>query len=353
VVSGRRRGTLDLADPASALLFVGGPHAGQRLGTGIDGAGDVDGDGLADIVIGADATSAANSDNAYVVYGVAERTALDAARLGGSGYRILGMPGASSGYGVAGVGDVNGDGYDDVALGAYSAGAGGAAYVVHGVPDPGELPVNDATSGLVPVNAADRTRYVALATLTPEQGSRLDGVTMGERFGRQVAGIGDVDGNGAADLAIGADTAFRLGRSGAGEVTVALLPGPAPAAPADPPPAPAPTPALPAPAAARPAPRLSLADRTLRADRRYRVAVTLRCAAADCAGRVALTLGGKRGPARPIRIAAGRRTTVRVALTTAQRKALRRTRLRHATLTVTLGGATRTLPLSIRAPKGR
>ena len=70
VVSGKRRGRLDLADPASAILTVGGPFAGQRLGTGIDGAGDVNGDGLGDVVIGADATSAANSDNAYVVFGV-------------------------------------------------------------------------------------------------------------------------------------------------------------------------------------------------------------------------------------------------------------------------------------------
>jgi hypothetical protein len=352
VVSGRRRGAVDLADPRSALLFVGGPHAGQRLGTGIDGAGDVNADGLDDIVIGADATSSANSDNAYVVYGVAEPAALDAARLGGSGYRILGMPGTSSAYGVAGVGDVNGDGYDDVALGAYAAGDAGSAYVVHGVPDPGDLPVNDAASGLVPVNAADRTRYVSLATLTPAQGTRLDGTTMGERFGRQVAGIGDVDGNGAADLAVGADMAFRLGRAGAGEVTVALLPGPAPAAPAEPTPTPTPSP-VPAPPTPVATPRLSLGDTTLRADRRYRVAVKLRCAAADCAGRVALTLGGKRGPARAIRLAAGRSTTVRIPLTKAQRKALRRKRALKARLTVTLAGATRTLPLTIRAPKAR
>jgi hypothetical protein len=353
VVSGRRRGAVDLADPASTLLFVGGPHAGQRLGTGIDGAGDVDGDGLGDVVIGADATSAANSDNAYVVYGVAEPAVLDAARLDGMGYRILGMPGASSGYGVAGVGDVNGDGLDDVAVGAYAVGAG-SAYVVHGVADPGRLPANDATSGLVPVNPADRTHYVSLATLTRAQGSRIDGATLGERFGRQVAGIGDIDGNGAADLAIGSDFAFRLGRAGAGEVSVVLLPGTAPAAPVDPAPAPTPTPVPPpqVPVAPAATPRLALAQATLRADARFRVKLQFRCAAADCRGTAFLTLGGKRGAAKPVRVAAGRSVSVRVPLTKAQRRVLRRRGEMKGRLTVVVGGVRRTVGVTVRAPKG-
>ncbi|HST40369.1 MAG TPA: integrin alpha, partial [Conexibacter sp.] len=54
------------------------------------------------------------------------------------------------------------------------------------------------------------------------------GQQAGERFGRSVGGIGDVDGNGARDLAVGADFALRRERDGAGEVTVALLPAAAP-----------------------------------------------------------------------------------------------------------------------------
>ena len=38
-------------------------------------------------------------------------------------------------------------------------------------------------------------------------------MTAGERFGRQVANVGDVDGNGAADLVVGADMAYRYGRT--------------------------------------------------------------------------------------------------------------------------------------------
>lgn len=129
---------------------------------------------------------------------------------------------------------MNGDGADDLVVGAYAAGSAGTAWLVHGVADPTTLPANDGDSGLVPVNAADRTRYVSLARLTPAQGSRIDGQQAGDRFGRTVAGVGDVDGDGAADLAVGADFALRYGRVNAGEVTVALLPAAAPAYTPDP-----------------------------------------------------------------------------------------------------------------------
>jgi hypothetical protein len=358
VVSGRRRGSVDLADPADAILTVGGPHPQQRLGIGVDAAGDVNGDGLADVVLGGDSTaSSPNSDNAYVVFGAAQPAVLDASQLGDRGYRILGAPGSAFGYGVAGVGDVDGDGSDDVAVSAYDEAGTGAVYLIHGQPDPTALPANDASSGMVPVNPADTTRYVSLATLKLEQGSRFAGATRGERFGRQVAGIGDVDGNGARDLAIGADFAFRLGRSDAGEVTVALLPGRAPVAPADPP---APPPAAPAGTTAPPpkaaaTPRPAIGDRSVRADRRFRVPFRLRCAnaTATCSARATLRLAGRTVTAKPIALAPGRAATVRVKLTRSQRRALKRHRVLEGRLTVAIGRSQRTVAVIVRAPKGR
>ncbi len=164
VISGATRGRIDLADASSWLTAVGGAFAGHRLGIDVAAAGDVNGDGKADLAIGADSTSAANSDAAYVVYGRAGAHAdlLDAAALGGSGYRVLGAPGSSTGFSLAGVGDADGDGRDDLLVGAYGASAAGRAWLIPGVADPATLPQTGADGGPDP---RQRRRHDAHAAL--------------------------------------------------------------------------------------------------------------------------------------------------------------------------------------------
>lgn len=370
-VSGAKRGVVDLAAGDAALFTVGGAFAGHRLGIGVSGAGDVDGDGRADLLLGADSTAAANSDAAYVIFGGATGE-LDTADLGSRGYRIVGAPGSSTGYSVAPAGDVNHDGRADALVGGYGAGGAGSAWLVPGVADVTTLKANNAGGGsvIVPANPADATRYVAVADLEP-----LTGATLGERFGRQVANVGDVDGNGAADLAVGADMAYRHGRTRAGEVTVALLPGAVPAAPS-PTPTPTPTPTAeptaeptaspqptpiaavptpsptPAPPTAAPKPAaLSLSKRALTTDARGRLSLSLRCAATGsaCAGRVTVKLAGGSRTAR-VSAQPGRTARVTVTLTAKQRRTLRRhTRLTgRAILTLTQPtGTTTTRRLTI------
>jgi len=347
-VSGDKRGSVDLAASDAALFSVGGAFASHRAGAAVRSAGDVNGDGVGDLAIGADSTSAANSDAAYVVYGADDRggALLDGSDLGQDGYRILGAPGSSTGYGVDTAGDVNADGYDDLVVGAYSAdgpaGDGaGQAHVVFGQPDPSELPENDASSGLTPANANDKTRYLRLSSLAPEQGSTLPGMTAGERFGRQAAFVGDVDRNGAGDLAFGADQAFRHGRTAAGEVTVALMPAPAPAAPVDPEepgngpgggsngPRPT-TPQGPGDDPARPTPVNrsipGVRSHRVRADRRGRLKLKLRCkgAAARCTGSARLVLSGRRVGAVRFAAPTGRTQTVTLRMSRTIRRALKR-----------------------------
>jgi hypothetical protein len=167
---------VDLAAADGKLV---GEDAFDQAGASVSGAGDVDADGGADFLVGAPHESAAG-------------------RWAGAAYLVLGSPGGEvalsaadaklvgegeddhAGWSVAGAGDVDGDGRDDVLVGAFLQDAGaadaGVAYVVLGTPS-GEEPLSTASARLVGEEASDFA-------------------------GWSVAGAGDVDGDGLADLLV-------------------------------------------------------------------------------------------------------------------------------------------------------
>ena len=210
IVDGNARGKLDLANPTDTLTILG-PRARERFGISVAALGDVNNDGLDDVLVGADGVSnAATGDRegaAYVIFGKESTSTIDTADMAtcDCGYRIKGaVKDDKAGYSVDGIGDVNADNIPDALIGAYAhdpAGKSnaGATYVVFG---------------------KTTSTEINLATLTGEQGSRLDGLTASERFGRQVAGVGDVDGDGIDDFAAGADMARRENRASAGETSI-------------------------------------------------------------------------------------------------------------------------------------
>src|SRR4051794_36169745 len=103
-----------------AKLRVDGAGRGDHAGYAVAGAGDVNGDGRADVVIGADLADpgGASSGAAYVVFGPIDAGSVDLGALGQGGFRIDGAAaGDQAGGAVAGAGDVNGDGRDDVIVG--------------------------------------------------------------------------------------------------------------------------------------------------------------------------------------------------------------------------------------------
>ncbi len=187
-----------------------GIDVGDQSGLSVASAGDVNGDGFADFVIGAgfaDPGGDTSAGESYVVFGKASGFAasLDLSTLNGSnGFRLDGIDvGDQSGRSVASAGDVNGDGFDDLIIGARYGDPGGdsaagESYVVFG-------------------QASGFAASLDLAALNGTNGFRLDGIDGSDYSGRSVASAGDVNGDGFADLVIGAPNADALGDSNAGE----------------------------------------------------------------------------------------------------------------------------------------
>ena len=182
---------VDLGTLGTGGFKIIGEAGDDRAGISVSSAGDVNGDGFDDLIVGA--TGNGTNGAAYVVFGAASGiTSVDlgAIALGTGGFKIIGeASGDGAGGSVSSAGDVNGDGFDDLIVGAVSNAAGGtdagAAYVVFG-----------AASGLT---------SVSLGTIAGGTGGfKIIGENSSDSAGFSVSSAGDVNGDGVDDLIIGA-----------------------------------------------------------------------------------------------------------------------------------------------------
>ena len=256
VLLGPVSGTVQL-DPAASGQFLYGEGENDMAGYSVSAAGDTNGDGWPDIIVGAirDRSIGENAGAAYLVLGpVAEAATLVSGSLefvgetdrdlagfdvaeagdsngdglddvlvgakhessvgdwGGAAYLVLGSEAFAAGQvldlsiadakivaeksadhtyvgqSLAGGEDVNADGYDDIIVGAPAFGAAGKAYVFYG-----------PLSGSIPVDLADGS---------------LEGSTSGVYLGDSVAMAGDVDGDGRSEVLVGAPYDDQLASKG-------------------------------------------------------------------------------------------------------------------------------------------
>lgn len=198
---------------------INGIDADDLAGRSVGAAGDINVDGVDDLIIGAPRWIDPSNETgeSYVVFGgngVGSSGSLDLSTLTGSnGFVINGVsPGEQSGHSVTGAGDVNSDGKGDLIIGVYDAtnNDAGKSYVLFG------------GSGVGASGA------VNLSALTGSNGFVINGIDQNDNAGRSVSGAGDINADGVDDLIIGAYDADPNGTTDAGESYVVFGINPTP-----------------------------------------------------------------------------------------------------------------------------
>ena len=180
---------------------LSGEAIGDRTGLAVSSAGDINGDGFDDMLIGGYRADlhGANSGVSYVVFGSASGFPANfnlSSLNGTNGFQLNGITrGEYSGTSVSTAGDVNGDGFADIIVSGYHADPhghnSGAAYVVFG-------------------SASGFPAELEFSALNGTNGFRISGEVGGDavqdqdRAGNSVAAAGDVNGDGFDDVIIGA-----------------------------------------------------------------------------------------------------------------------------------------------------
>ncbi len=151
-----------------------GQQVGEQFGIRVALGGDANGDGWADLAVGASANDVGgeNAGKVSIYFGRALPSAVPDLEL-------YGNPGSFFGSAVAWAGDVNGDGYDDLLVGAF----------------------RDSQAG---VNAGQAYLYLGGNPMSLAPALALLGPAAGAYFGRAVCGGGDLNGDGRADVCVGA-----------------------------------------------------------------------------------------------------------------------------------------------------
>jgi hypothetical protein len=245
------------------VVTDGGNRGGDKAGYGVSSAGDINGDGFDDILVGAPYSYGDNigTGKAYVIYGtasgfgtdVSERQVIDLADLAeGEGTYLNGTGGSFTGSSVAAAGDVNGDGFDDFIAGAAGRGEAyvifggvdlswgfrntdknGSTYAGFSVSSAGDINGDGFDDLIVGAKRNDSGGYMGgeafvvfgaatgtdinITTMTASQGFIIQGGAEYDFAGHSVSSAGDINGDGFDDLMVGA---YGAGDGNVGEVYV-------------------------------------------------------------------------------------------------------------------------------------
>ncbi len=194
VVFGKQRWpkTINLLDLDGINGFViNGINKGDEVGYAVSGAGDFNGDGIDDAIIGAPYGNNGTGQS-YIIFGNEEWSAIFNLKdlNGKNGFAINGInKGDGSGFSLSGVEDINNDGINDVIIGAPYANKGsdshgtGQSYVIFG-------------------SNISWPALFYLGDLNGDNGVTFNGVNQDDRCGFSVSGIGDFNADNISDIII-------------------------------------------------------------------------------------------------------------------------------------------------------
>lgn len=216
--------SLNTVTPDVNALTINGVAEQDEAGRAVNHVGDVNNDGIDDLIIGApNAAPAGNiaAGQSYVLFGQSDLSILSSPVINLSdvmsgtadvqGLVINGEnPGDNSGVWVSGAGDINGDGIDDIAIGAYRAAPNnmidaGSSYILFGSDN-----LDDLSQPIIELSS--------LTTDTPDTpGLVINGVAIFDNSGDIVSKLGDINADDIDDLIIGAFNANPNDLVAAGE----------------------------------------------------------------------------------------------------------------------------------------
>ena len=164
----------------------------DRFGSAVAGIGDLNSDGVNDLAAGAPGTDGDKSDQGaiWLLFLDDQGRVRDQRKIadGFAGFNGKLSKGDRFGSAVTSIGDVNGDGVTDLAVGAPNSDDG----------------ADDAGAVWILFMSADGQRVDSQRKIANDSGSFREKLRSGDLFGSAVAGIGDLDGDGIPDLAVGA-----------------------------------------------------------------------------------------------------------------------------------------------------